>query len=59
MDKEIENGLIEDGIKLRQLTGKDHGPFTLCCDGSFCSHEWCRIVGCYADWAMGQTIEES
>jgi len=37
-DKEMERALAEDGEKLRQLTGEDHGPWLLvpcpCCDGA-------------------------
>lgn len=37
-DKEMERDLAEDGEKLRQLTGEDHGPWLLvtcpCCDGA-------------------------
>ena len=29
--KEMQKALEDDGEKLRQMTGEDHGPFVICC----------------------------
>lgn len=58
MDDEMLKALQADREKLRQLTGEDHGPFTLCEDGTFCSDQWCLRLGCALARTDGEHMEE-
>ena len=44
MDKAMQIALEADGEKLRQLTGKDHGPVFIAAD------PFCNVCGAPLDW---------
>jgi hypothetical protein len=53
---EMERALEADGEKLRQLTGEDHGPWTVfhCIPINTCAHEW----GGWRDFEDGRGGEQ-
>jgi len=53
MDKEMQKALEADGEKLRQLTGEDHGPFSLERFDEASNHPYeCKCKLCQEWWKL-------